>query len=184
MRLLARCAAEIDENSRFSRFRGDGWQLYLSEPGRCLHSCLFIMARLAAAPEALGTRISVGIGTVLVLGETSLETSLGEAFTLSGRGLDDMGKGQRLTVDGEGVGDFQKLAFAFAEDIAARWTLPQAEAMAHLLSPHMPSRSAIAERLGITRPAVDQRVAGARWLLLERASAAFFRQYQGGRTDG
>lgn len=177
MRLLASCAADIDDNTRFSRFRGDGWQLYLSEPGRCLHACLYIMARLAAAPDVLPTRISVGIGEVLALGDSSLESSLGEAFTLSGRGLDEMRKGQRLSISGEKVGDFQKLAFAFAEDIMTRWTVPQAEAMAHVLSPLMPTHAVIAERLGVTRPAIDQRIAAARWSLLEQANAAFFARY-------
>lgn len=177
MRLLTACATDIDDNTRFSRFRGDGWQMYLSEPGRCLHVCLYIMARLAASPDALPTRISVGIGTVQVLGASSLEASMGDAFTLSGRGLDDMRKGQRLAISGEDVGVFQTLAFAFAEDIVTRWTIPQAQAMAHVLSPHMQSHAAIAERLGVTRPAIDQRVAAARWPLLEQASAAFFAHY-------
>jgi hypothetical protein len=177
MALLATAASNIGDDTRFTRFRGDGWQIYLHNAGNCLWACLLILARLKASGTGLSTRISVGIGPTWNLPETDLSSAAGPAFVASGHGLDDMATAQILSLSGEGVDQFQKSIFAFAADRVSRWSREQAEAMALALDTDMPGRAAIATRLGITRQAVDARLAAAGHRLLNEAHLAFFDKY-------
>jgi hypothetical protein len=178
MRLLAEVAHVIDDDTRFTRFRGDGWQIYLHNAGDCLWASLFILARLKASGAALSTRISVGIGDVWKLPEGDLSAAAGPAFTASGQELDDMHKGQTLAIRGESVDRFQRRIFAFAEDKVSRWSPEQAEAMALALDPAMNSRATIAKQLGITRQAVEARLVAAGQGLLEEACSDFYEKYK------
>lgn len=178
MALLATCSAEIGQDSRFARFRGDGWQLYLEPPGDCLWACLFILSRLKSEDAPLETRIAVGIGTVHLFDDTNLTTALGSAPTASGRALDAMPKAARLALEGNRVGRFEKRCFAFADDQAARWSREQAQVVALMLSPNgAPTQEDIARRLGITRQAVGARLKAAGYHLLEQAHLDFFAEY-------
>lgn len=173
MTLLAETAAEVGDDTRFTRYRGDGWQMALEKPGDCLRACLFILARLRANQEALPTRIAVGIGTEYPTDAADLSTAMGPAFTASGRALEQMDKARILTISGAGVEDFRRLAFAFAEDYARRWSAEQAEAMALALHPDAPTQDQIAARLRITRQAVGSRLRAAGYRILSQASQAF-----------
>jgi hypothetical protein len=179
MVLLSQTAQNIDDDTRFTRFRGDGWQIYLQNAGHCLWACLLIMARIKAAPLGLATRISVGIGAVSSLGAADLSAAAGPAFTQSGRGLDDMDTAQTLAIRGDAVDRLQKALFAFAAERANRWSREQAEAMALALTADAPSRAAMAQTLGITRQAVDARLSAAGLRLLEEAHLAFVEAYSG-----
>jgi hypothetical protein len=177
MQQLASTAHAIGGDTHFTRFRGDGWQIYLHNAGNCLWACLLILARLKATDTGLSTRISVGVGTVHPLPEGDLSAASGPAFIASGRGLDDMTATQILAINGNGVDPFQKSVIAFAADRAGRWSREQAEAMAMALEGNMPNRAVIATKLGITRQAVDARLAAAGYRLMEEASLAFFDKY-------
>lgn len=177
MGLLAACAAEIDSNTRFTRYRGDGWQICLEKPGDCLWACLYILATLQTA-KAISTRIAVGIGTEYPTNSKDLSAAMGPAFTDSGRALEQMKHGQRLALAGEGVDDFRKLTFAFAEEYASKWSLEQAQAMLKALSPEQPTQDVIAAELGITRQAVGSRLRSAGNSMLARASFAFVKAYR------
>ncbi|MFT4150435.1 MAG: hypothetical protein QM656_09575 [Paracoccaceae bacterium] len=172
MRLLSRAAVEIGGDTAFTRFRGDGWQLILTEPGRCLWACLYLLATLRAG-GGLATRIAVGIGEEYPTDRTDLSTAIGPAFTASGRGLEDMRRDETLTIHGSGVDGFQKQCFAFAADYAARWSPQQAQAMAMALSPDLPTQDEIASQLGISRQAVGLRLKAAGHRLLAAADLAF-----------
>lgn len=177
MTTIAACAAELDPDSRFTRYRGDGWQLRLPKAGDCLFACLLILARLGATPGAATTRIAVGLGGEDQTDGPDLSSAMGPAYTASGRALDQMHRDEVLTLDGAGVDDFQKLCFAFAADQARQWTTEQAQAMALVLTPDGPTHADIAARLHITRQAVSQRLKSARHKLLEDAMLAFMAKY-------
>ena len=179
MALLADTAQNIDDDARFTRFRGDGWQMYLHNAGNCLWACLLIMARIKASSIGISTRISVGIGPVHSLGASGLSAASGPAFIQSGRGLDDMTGAQTLCLNGCTVDRMQTALFAFAAERANRWSREQAEVMALALNAHAPSRAIIAQGLGITRQAVDARLAAAGLRLLEDAHMAFVEKYAG-----
>jgi hypothetical protein len=178
MAIIRDCASQIDGPTDFTRFRGDGWQMRLAQPGECLWACLLILARLRAQDGALPSRIAVGIGEEYQTDATDLSTAMGPAFTTSGRALDRMKPDRLLSVDGQGIDTFRKLAFTVAADLAGRWTKSQAEAMALKLDPASPpderlANEEIARRLGLTRQAVDARLKAADYHLLEELIEAF-----------
>lgn len=182
MALIADCARRLGPGTRFTRFRGDGWQMFLADPGDSLHACLYILARLRSEPGLPDTRIAAGIGPVHPLPGESLSEATGEAFTRSGRMLERMAKGGLLALDGVGVDALHRLSFAFAADYAARWTLDQAQAMALALAPGGQTQDQIAGTLGITRQAVGARLKSADHRILAEAAEAFRAVF--GTADG
>ena len=79
-------------------FRGDGWQLCLSDPNQVLFSCTFLRSGLKAHKSGLNidSRIGVGIGEVTQLIPEKVSESSGPAFTHSGAALDTMQDKHRL----------------------------------------------------------------------------------------
>lgn len=183
MTIIRDCAKQLGPRTDFTRFRGDGWQVRLLQPGDCLRACLLILARLRADTVALGCRIAVGIGEEYPTDARDLSTAMGPAFTASGRALDRM-KPDRILALGDlpDPDPFRQLAFTVAGELASRWSHSQAEAMALKLDPDRPaderrSNETIARRLGITRQAVDARLKAADYPLLDEMIQTFLAAY-------
>ena len=140
MDLFAEAATEVAAWSpgalppRFTRFRGDGWQMLVADPGLALRAALYLTARLRAADLDLGTRIAIGIGGIDSLGKTSLADARGPAFEASGRTLDHMGRTRRLAIEGDGITGFHRIILDLLDEIATHWTRQQAEATALYLA--------------------------------------------------
>lgn len=187
MARLAATATEIagwtpGDDARFTRFRGDGWQMHLADPGHALRAALRVIAALAV-PDGLPTRAAIGVGRVDSLGDASLADADGPAFAASGRALDAMGRGRRLAVDGDGVSEMHRALVALLDERSARWTRLQAEAMAAALDPHAAPARALAARLGISPQAMSYRLTGAGLPAIRGALAAWeaeFRRAPGG----
>ena len=165
-------------DTRFTRFRGDGWQIYLDFPGLAFRACLYLIARLKASGCNLETRVSVGIGTVERLGTVNLSDASGAAFTVSGHGLDDMPRSGRLAISGvKHMARFFTGIYAQAEFQAYRWSREQAEAVAIALESHQdpadPTIEELARSLGITRQAFQARLKGAGYHALTEILFAF-----------
>ena len=170
MAVLAAASTQIglwaQADTRFTRFRGDGWQIYIDFPGLAYRACLYLVARLKASGCTLETRISVGIGTVERLGTANLSDANGAAFIVSGHGLDDMPRSGRLAISGvKHMAKFFTGIYAQAEFQAYRWSREQAEAIALALELHKhpddPTIEDMARPLGITRQALQARLKGA-----------------------
>lgn len=75
-------------------FRGDSWQLCLSQPHLAITAAVFLRAGLKAhvSREAVDTRIGIGLGTVDHLATDHLSESSGQAFERSGKALDRLKK--------------------------------------------------------------------------------------------
>ena len=146
---------------RFTRYRGDGWQIVLSKPGLLLDAALYIIARLKAGQTGIATRLSIGVGPVETLGTRGLADATGPAFFVSGDQLDAMGRNRMIALTGQGIGAAQVAIIDLAEWIASGWTATQAEAVAKYLEGHLMRHEDIAEKLGITRQAVQSRLSGA-----------------------
>ena len=160
--------------TRFTRSRGDGWQLYLSPPGLILRASLMLAANLRASGIGLATRISIGVGTINDLGATGLSAASGAAFTLSGRGLDTMAKSRRIAITGAGAAEkWQSALFDLTDWHARRWSREQAEAVAQFLIAGDTPHADTAERLGITRQAYEARLKSAGALAMGSALHAF-----------
>lgn len=164
---------------RFTRFRGDHWQLYVSASGMALRAALFLAACLRAAETGLTSRIAIGLGPVDRL-DDDLGRAAGAAFTRSGKALDRMVRGTTLAVDGLEAGPWPEAVAELADWMLQRWSREQAEAVALALDPAGPPQAEIAQRLGISRQAVQGRLAGAGYQALCPALAAFERAPEAG----
>jgi hypothetical protein len=164
------------EDTRFTRFRGDGWQIILA-PHYYLRAIALILAELKTERRALSTRFGIGIGPVETTGTIDLRDATGDAFIQSGHALDSLTRDHttRLAATlAAGLGPTERaerlrgavewsdaallpmLAF-----IARRWTPAQAEAMALALKNDRQTQASIAAQLGITRQALNTRLTGA-----------------------
>jgi hypothetical protein len=148
-------------DTRFTRFRGDGWQILLDTASLSLRAAVVIQGRLLAL--GLESRISIGIGPAESLGTADLADASGEAFELSGRGLDHMVDAARLAIDGATVLEEDRMIMDLLGERMGRWTAAQAEAAAmQLATPdRAPTLQEIGKTLGISAQAVNDRVRGA-----------------------
>lgn len=100
-------------------------------------------------------RIAIGIGSLDYETDT-LSTSDGEAYRLSGRGLDSIGKA-RLAIETpwENANKELKVSTMFADNIVSGWTRSQSEVMFEKLTNDR-SQEEIGNRLGISRQMVSK----------------------------
>lgn len=175
----------IGEDVRFTRFRGDGWQIYLGFPGIVLHATLLLLSRLRAADMGVETRVAIGFGTVDRLGSGDLSDAAGEAFRLAGQALDGMARQDRVVLANRAiVQDWHNAVFSLAAWIAGRWSAEQAQAFALALPPdRQPTQAEIASHLGITRQAVQLRLKGAGWDAFGPSLEAVLRHDWESRSD-
>lgn len=153
--------AAWDIELRFTRYRGDGWQIVLTKPGLLLDAALYLVARLKAGQAQIATRISIGVGPVETLGSSNLSDATGQAFFISGDQLAHMGRNRMFALAGQGIAAEQVAIIDLAEWIAAGWTATQAEAVAIHLEGQLTRHEDIAEKLGVTRQAIQSRLSGA-----------------------
>jgi len=173
----------VGADTRFTRFRGDGWQLYLEQPGSSLLALLALIAHLRASGTGLETRIAIGFGRVERRGKSDLSDASGEAFSLSGHALDEMPRGSRIALAGPGVVvRWHHAIFDLAFWAASRWTPDQAEAVSLALDPERRTQAEIADMLSISRQAVQQRLSGAGWDAVSGAIEAV-REHDWGGDD-
>jgi hypothetical protein len=163
-------------DAKFTRYRGDGWQLVLS-PAFYLRAVALISARLKTDRQTLQTRFGIGIGTVDSLGGPDLRDAHGAAFEHSGHALDSLTRDQAIMLAGGAVAELgqaeraERLRGAIEWSEAAmlpmfgfitrRWSQAQAEAMAIALENDNQTQATIAAKLGITRQALNLRLTGA-----------------------
>ncbi|MDF1853853.1 hypothetical protein [Pseudooceanicola sp.] len=168
MRILSATADSIagwqgpPTDTRFTRFRGDGWQMMLSaNPELALRAAIVLQASLRAAGPTPGTRIAIGLGHVDHFGSKDLSDARGTAFERSGQTLDSMGRTRRLTLAAPGLSPLADIIFDLIDERMTRWTPEQAEAAALYLLPDNPTLAAIAGPLAISPQAVSYRLGGA-----------------------
>lgn len=141
-------------------FRGDSFQIKVGNPVDSLKVALAIRAQIRSFKFAKhnrqwDARLAIGVGTVEYENGT-LATSDGEAYRLSGRGLDSIGK-YRLTIETpwKEMNNELRVSTAFADDIISRWTQSQSRVMFQGLSTSL-NHAEIGNILGITRQMVDK----------------------------
>lgn len=155
-------ATAVDE-TYFTRYRGDGWQILVSLAHFGLRAALMMFARLAADPGLPSTRIAVGLASVDQVPGPDLSNAHGAAFAVSGRALAQMKRGERLRLAGRGITPCLAAFIGLLDDRITDWTPEQAEAVAHVIAPDAPTQVEIAAMLGISPQALSARLAGARW---------------------
>ena len=181
--VLASAAADFGRawtfDPRFTRFRGDGWQVVLPDPAYVLDACIYLSARLTAEHPLLQTRVSAGGGEAIVPQDGDLSAASGSAFFISGDHLDNMSKRRRLIVAGHGIGTWQNAVVLLADWMIGTWSGPQSEAVALTLLGDETNEQ-MARRLGITRQAFEARLNGSGFQSLGEALHAFRTHDYGG----
>ena len=173
MAVLKEEFADIETNyhsSDFNIYRGDSFQGVIQNPAEALT----VMLQLKTAILSISTikkgksreadlRIAIGIGSLDFQGKT-IEESNGQAFQFSGRSLDEMkyeGRKTRLKTPSETInGEFDASLFLF-DEITDRWSTASAEVIYFLLKGF--KEKEIADKLGISQSAVNQRKKAAGW---------------------
>lgn len=159
-------------------FRGDSWQLLLSDPGQALRVAVFLRASLLSHGMA-DTRISIGIGPITKVSPQRVSLSTGKAFEYSGEALDKMASHARMTIAGSPVDetDFTcvSLVVELCDALIARWTRRQPEAICLAAVPREATHETMAGEMKppVKRQTFSDTLNGASWHALESAIEYF-----------
>ena len=156
-------------------FRGDSWQLVVSDPSKSLRVGLFFRAliREGIVSKRVDTRISIGLGTVSFIPIEDFSSADGEAFQLSGEALEQFARTTRMTIA------FPKRFQSDATDAidvivklvdlqARKWTTKQAKAISGAMLEF--TQEEIAHKWfekEITQQAIAQHLDRAGWSTIE-----------------
>jgi len=152
---LHKCAADFSPLTpiNIEMYRGDSFQVVVDNPEYALTVAVALRAKLRASTpekkEIWDARVSIGIGEVSFESD-NIVTSDGEAFRLSGRAFDTMGK-RRLTISTPWC-DFNtyiELVTRFADEVVSSWTAKQAKVVCHTLKSPKTQKDMAAE-LGLS----------------------------------
>jgi conserved hypothetical protein len=172
IREIAQCRPEL--KLQVDIFRGDSFQVWVEKPECAPLVALLLraglrMSALRAGEQQLDARISVGIGDVAYR-DATVSQSDGEAFVLSGRGFDQLGKQQRLMVQtpSETTNEELRVETAFVDDIVSNWSALHSKIMYQALL-YETSQGELAEKNGTSQQNVRKR--------LEKAKVKLIRMY-------
>lgn len=167
-RKLLNVLSAILKPYKFEFYRGDSFQVYVPDPEDALQVVLQTRAaakrlnREGAAPFA-DIRASIGIGNTD--GEVkNLKTAGGEAFLLSGRAFDSMGKQDpRLIIKSadEKMNLALKIAADYTDSLFSSLTSKQAGVVFEMLMDH--NQLETAKRLKKSQATINRHVQAARW---------------------
>lgn len=157
---------------RYEVFRGDAFQLLL-EPAELAIDCALEIRLALKAAVNMDARIGIGIGSIAPLAE-QLGRSNGEAFILSGRGLDSL-KRQYMAVFSNKpyLQQHFELLTKFADKQLQALSQKQAEALLCYWQLAEPSHAALAEVLGSSRVNATKLLNLSQYQLLEEYKLYF-----------
>ncbi len=142
-------------------FRGDSFQIVISEPTSALEIAIYLKAQLLSKTikgKIIDARIAIGIGEIESLNRKNIKESDGEAFRLSGNALDNISKYRRFSIK-PSIDELNKqmeFISSSIDSITRRWSPEQAEAIVLWLKGD--TQISISKKLGISQPAVNQRL--------------------------
>lgn len=161
-------------------FRGDAWQLALSDPALALRASVYLRAELRAYSEA-DSRISIGIGHAKKINQKRISLSTGVAFELSGRRLDEMTVYSDLTISATPksgtVADWLPVVAGLCDALIRQWTPRQSEIVSIACFPPDQRHEDIAAQLSpaAARQTVSRALDGAQWRAISDAIDQFER---------
>ena len=156
-------------------FRGDSWQIALSEPGYFLRAAMGLRAVLRAMDMRAETRIGIGIGQAERVDPQEISLSVGEAFILSGGALDTIKGSVGLSI-ALNDRDRKRLPLlgplvATCDELIGRLQPAQAETVWLSLALPAPSQQDVARKRGITRQTASDALAVGGFRALAEAAA-------------
>ncbi|MCK5795001.1 MAG: hypothetical protein KAH12_09850 [Anaerolineales bacterium] len=152
-------------------FRGDSWQMVVMDASQSLRIALLLRALLRSEKsiEPTDTRVSIGFGRIDYLPEKDISSGNGEAFRLSGSGLDQCRKSQQMILsfplaNRSSLTEGLNILIKFIDFQTQRWTAKQSDAIAGALV-GLTQREIASEWIqkGITQQAVSQHLDNAGW---------------------
>lgn len=164
-------------------FRGDSWQLVVSDPSLSLRIALFYRAFLRAhlANYNVDSRLAIAIGTIDFIPSNRISAGDGQAFQKSGRLLEKMPKNNRMTfgIAGRENTDIHlalEIVVLFLDTLIMRWTARQAQAVADILQGWTQEKiAANFQPKPISQQAVAQHLERAEWSAIAKG-LIFFEQ--------
>lgn len=174
IKTLRRALEELQHHSpmKMEIYRGDSFQIIVDNPEKSLRIASMIRAYLIGnAPEdeknGWDARISIGIGAIEYNGE-SIVVSDGEAFRLSGRGLDNIEK-NRLTITTcwKDVNDEVNASIGFVDNLITNLSRNQASLLYLAVAKELPQVE-IAGRTGKSQQNISKTLNAAKEPLLSR----------------
>ncbi|WP_339650297.1 hypothetical protein [Halopseudomonas pelagia] len=167
---IAQLQAQLQELAgiyefKAEQYRGDGFQITLNAPERAFECAVVLRAGLIAnSPEGerFDARIAIGIGAAPSVNH------YGEAFVLSGRGLDAMKKTTLgIFSHAQQLLDRTELPTEFVANIIEGWTRVEAETY-FLHATQQSSQKDLAKTLGKSRVTVHKALQRANAELIDR----------------
>ena len=158
--------------------RSDRWQLMLTQPDLALRVAIYLRAAMRAS-RLSDTRISIGLGHINDMDPDQISKSSGEAFSLSGQGLDEMKIHINMTIrlpeSAQMLSDWAPLVVHLCDAVINRWTRRQSEIAGLALDIQKPTHAEIAEQLStnITRQAVSDSLKATNWTVTRDAVREF-----------
>jgi hypothetical protein len=151
-------------------FRGDSWQLILSDPALSLRAGLLFRSWVISASGAglrLDTRMAIAVDTIDFMPSGHVSEGDGPAYRASGEALDNLGSGVRMCLIAPGTPDLLKAAIGLLDAIVQDWTVLQALAVKGRLQSRTQAEIAAGWPERITQQTVARHLARAHWPVIE-----------------
>jgi hypothetical protein len=159
-------------------FRGDAWQLLLTDPAMALRVAILLRASFRAGGLA-DSRIAIGVGDVEKISSVRVSLSTGQAFVISGKALDNMTRYSSMTIEvPKSVGplsDWLPVVGHLCDSLISQWTRRQAEMVCAAVDPTEPDYEKIGRLLkpAVSKQAVAKVLSGANWHAIREAIRQF-----------
>ncbi len=153
-------------------FRGDSWQLLVSDIRQTLRIALFYRLYIKIQTKNVSdSRESIGVGTIQFVPETRVSEGTGPAYQISGKGLDGL-KQARMSLRFEDNPDFDSRAeilIMVIDSLVTDLTERQALAVFGALRDWLQKDIMALWDPPITQQAVSDHLKSARWELLKKS---------------
>lgn len=155
-------------------YRGDSFQVYLKDPADALQLVLNLRMKARQAAMEFDIRAAVGLGEV-VTPLRKLGVAGGEAFVLSGRSMDELGKSdeRRLIIRSaaESGNDLLDVIALFADYLCREMTSKQARVISMLLEGA--TQVGVAKEIRKSQSTVNKHVQSAGWSELSKLLSTY-----------
>ncbi|MCD9483054.1 MarR family transcriptional regulator [Photobacterium phosphoreum] len=146
-------------NNKFDITRGDSFQILLQDPENAAKYALLIRTALKSRNSKFDCRISIALGKDVSI-RHSINSSTGDAFTLSGRALDDMTSDTlKITTLNQSFNDDFNLLTKYLDHQVSEMTERQFN-ITHIMLKKQGSvtQGEIAELLGASRESINRTI--------------------------
>lgn len=144
------------QQGKFDIYRGDAFQAIFAKPAAAIQAALVLRLALRTSSPVFDARQCIGIGSITVL-RPDVRSSMGEAFVLSGTGLDSM-KACHLLVRSHNPAQQERLELVtrLMDAHLSHLSPAQSEVLLHYLLAEDKSHQAVAAAAGKNRSNVTR----------------------------